>query len=168
MCKSDAFVISIWAAVVFGLGEGIILSVTRSYPQILAPFKASPHILWVAPLIDLPLFLVAALGFLFFSRLLQRWLKDKELLIIYGVFIFLGVFTLLETAKIIHPLAVFILSLGATVASCGKLRGGEQRLTEFLHRRLVWTPVLIIIAGTGVYVYQEVMGLWRLYQLPAF
>lgn len=166
MPKSDALVISVWAAVVFGLMEGAVLTITRAYPELLAPFKASAHLLWVAPLVDLPLFLAAALASLLGLGLLRRWAGGKQRLLVYGLFVFLGVFTVLEAPKVIHPLAVAVLSLGLAVAFCSRLRGHEDKLTDFLRRRLVWSPVLIVVAAAGVYAFQRGAELWRLYQLP--
>jgi hypothetical protein len=161
----DVFVVAAWAAVVFGLAEGIVLNVARAYPVILAPYKASAHLLWIAPLLDLPLFLLAAAGLLILFRLTRRWTSGIQKPVLYGFFMFIGIFTVVEAPKLIHLIATGAISLGLTVVITQKLRSSEDRLTYFLRRQLAWVPVLIIVAAAGVYGYELASELWRMYQL---
>jgi hypothetical protein len=165
MRKLDIFVIAAWSATAFGLLEGVLLNIARAYPALLAPYKASAQMLWLAPVVDLPLFLLAAVGLLILFKLAQKWTGGSELLITYSFFIFLGIFTLAEALKIIHLASAALLSVGLTVVFCRKLRGSEHRLTDFLRRRLVWIPVLLVVAALGVYGYEQGRESWEFHQL---
>ena len=169
MRRSDVFVIAAWAGTIFGLAEGVILCICRAFPAVLAPFKVSAHGLWVAPSIDLPLFVLAGVGVVVFLRWALKWLGTSKLLVAYGFYVFLGLFTLLTAPKMIHLISATLLSLGLTAVFCRRLRGWESRFTSYLRSRLVWIPVLIVIAGLGVYGYERVSETWifrRLSPIP--
>ena len=166
MRKSDTFVIAVWAAMIFGLLEAIILCVSRYYPAIFAAHKVSPHVLWVAPVLDLLLFLPAAAALTILTKFIQRRFPLPSLLTAYGCFIFLGVFPVIAASGVIHPLAAVILAAGFATFGWHKLRGFESRLTAYLGRRLIWVAVFLPAAGFGVAGYERLNESWRLGRLP--
>ncbi len=167
MRNSDIFVIAVWAATIFGLLEGLMLVICRVYPTILAPYKVSTEVLYIAPILDLFLFSLVALGLFFLVRRGGKWLRSPDLLVlVYGFFIFLGVFAVISGPRIIHLLSAALLSLGLTVAFCRKLRGFENRLTIFLRGRLIWIPALIVTVALGVSSYEWIREYWLFRQLP--
>ncbi|MCG3160256.1 MAG: hypothetical protein JMDDDDMK_01325 [Acidobacteria bacterium] len=166
MRKLDNFVIAAWAATIFGLMEGVVLVICRAYPAILAPYKVSVHALWIAPAINLILFLVIALALMLLTKLARRWLKEPELLFTYGFFVFLGFVTVLAAPRIIHWVTILILPLGLAAAFCRKLRGSEIALTDRLRRRLLWIPALIVLVGAGAWGYEKTREQWLFRKLP--
>jgi len=98
-------VIAAWTAAIFGFAEGIAQCITRFYPAIFASYKVSPQVLWVAPVLDLFLFLIAAAGLSILARFTHRWFDPSSLLTAYGCFIFLGVFPVIMASGVFHPLA---------------------------------------------------------------
>jgi hypothetical protein len=163
MSTSDIFVVAIWAATTFGLLEGVLLNIARFYPVLLAPYKASAHMLWIAPLVDIPLFLFAAMGLAIFVSLI----RGSKSIVVYGFFFFLGFFTVVEALQIIHLASIAVLSLGCTVFFCSKLCGLESRLTTGLRRRLVWIPIVIFAMGLSVFFYDIGKEKWQFEHLPA-
>jgi arylsulfatase A-like enzyme len=167
MRKSDIFVIAAWSAVIFGLVEGLVLVICRAYPANVAPYKVSNDALWVAPVLDLIIFLLVAAGMLLLMKLGRKWLNGMQWPIFaYGAFIFLGIFAVISVPKIIHLLSAAVLSLGLSVAFCRKLSRFESGLTAFLRRRLMWIPVLIVTVALGVSGYDWVREFWLFRQLP--
>jgi len=155
MRKSDLFVTAAWAAVIFGLLEGVVLLICRAYPAIVAPYKVSTDALWIAPIVDLVLFSFAAAGLLLVFKAARKRLGDSQSLIVaYGIFFFFGIFAVVSVPKIIHPASAALLSLGLAVVFCRKLRGYESRLTNFLRGRAAWLAALIVTAALGVSGYE--------------
>jgi arylsulfatase A-like enzyme len=166
MRRTDIFVVAVWAATIFGLLEGIIQCISRYYPVISAAHKVSPAVLWVAPTLDLFLFVLAAAGVTILCRLTRRWFDPPSLLATYGFFVFLGAFSVILAPGLIHPLAALVLSLGLAKFFCHKLRGHESQLTGFLRRQIVLSPALLIAVGLGVTTYETIRESWLYRQLP--
>jgi arylsulfatase A-like enzyme len=156
MRKSDAFVIGIWSAFLFGIVEGILLNASRAYPVILAPYKTSAQVLWIAPLLDIALFLLASMGITIFLSIFKRWIREIRLDILYGLFYFLGFFTVLNALKLIHPASAAALALGLAVVVARGIRRVASRLTINLRRNLFWVPLVILLLGVGVAAYDNV------------
>ncbi len=164
--KSDVFVVVAWAATIFGLLEGVVLCISRVDPLIHAAHKVSTSILWVAPLVDLPLFLLVAVALFVGLRLAWKRLGTRSLLIAYGLFVFLGIYTVVSAPRKIQPIGAAVFSLGVAVAFCRKLKSSEERLTAYLRRRLVWMPLLIVAASLGVFGFQRFQEAWWVRSLP--
>lgn len=159
--------IAAWAATIFGLMEGCVLIICRAYPAILAPYKVSNDALWVAPIVDLFLFSLVALGLLLVTKPGQKWLGSSLMpILVYGSFFFLGIFAVVAVSRIIHLVSAAVLSLGLTVVFCRKIRGIESQVTAYLRGRLAWIPVLLVSAMMGVLGYERVRELWLYRQLP--
>jgi arylsulfatase A-like enzyme len=153
---------------IFGLVEGLVLVICRAYPANVAPYKVSNDALWIAPILDLIVFFVAAAGMLLLMKLRRKWLSSSRLPnFAYGVFIFLGIFAVISIPKSVHLVSAAVLSLGLSVALCRKLRGFENGLTAFLRGRLVWIPALLIITALSVSGYEWARELWLFRRLPA-
>jgi hypothetical protein len=166
MRVTDILIVSVWSATIFGILEGILLNVARAYPPMLAPYKASAHLLWIAPVEDVLLFLVAGIAIAVLIRLLRRWRPVPEFKLVYGFFVFLGIFTVAETPKIIHILSVLVLSFGASIAVSQRIGGYERRLTDTLRRWIIWIPIAIAVLALSVHSFQLLHELWQYRQLP--
>ena len=167
MRKSDMFVIAAWSAVIFGIVEGLILVICRAYPANVAPYKVSNDALWIAPALDLIIFLLVAAGMLLLFTLRRKWLRaSRQLILAYGIFFFLGIFAVISVPKIIHPLSAAILSLGLAIALCRKLNGFEDGLTIVLRRRLIRIPVFMVTVALAVSGYGWMREFWLFRQLP--
>jgi arylsulfatase A-like enzyme len=150
MRRSDAFIIAAWAALFFGLIEGLILNITRSYPVILAPYKASAHVMWIAPLVDIAVFLLTGVGW--FVLLSFKPVRNSRLSwwLLYGFYIFLGAFAVLSAPELISDFSAIGLALGIIVGVVRKFSDSLERLTRFLRARVVWIPVPILLVALGV------------------
>jgi hypothetical protein len=166
MRSSDPFVVAVWAAALFGLLEGVVLNIARAYPAILAPYKVSAHVLWIAPVVDVSIFLPTAAGLLVFLRAVRRWVSTSQLLLVFGVFVLLGAVSVATAPKIIHPVSAAVLSAGVAVASCRKLRGHERQLAAYLRRRVALVPLAIVALALGVSGYERAREQWERSQLP--
>lgn len=158
--QSDPLVIAAWAGTIFGLLEGAVFCASRSFPLIQAAHKVSNEILWVAPVVDVTLFLLAAVALLLVRPLARRWLGRGYLNTVYGAFIVIGAYTVITAPSVINQVGAAVFSLGLAVVLCRRLRGWEIQVTQHLRRRLVWIPVLILAAGAGVAVYERGRELW--------
>jgi arylsulfatase A-like enzyme len=143
---ADILTAAVWCAAVFGVIEGVLLTVSRSWPRILAPYKASAHLLWIAPVVDIGLFAAAACVL---AAGLARVPRLRTFGVISGVFLFAGIATVLLTLKVMHIAAALILALGLTAAASRRLHGREAQTISWLRRRTLAIPVaVIVLAGT--------------------
>lgn len=164
--KGDLFAAAAWVALAAGLLEGVILTVTRSFPKVLAPYKASARLLWVAPLVDLVVFALAAVVLLAVLRLVRRggWPEPKVAL---AVLLFLGWATVLETPKVLHPASVVVLTAGLTTVAVRAIGGRESALIGALRRRLVLIPVVLVVLAAAVWAADRLGERVRAGRLPA-
>lgn len=117
--KSAADVMSIaaWCGMVFGIVEGAVIAYTRQFPAINAPYKTSARVLWVAPVLNVILFLAVGAGVLLLSRVLtprSRRANDASHALL--IFSFLGFFGILFAPRVIHPVSVGLFAAGAAAA----------------------------------------------------
>jgi len=166
MQKTDVWVVAIWSAVGLGMIEGLVLNITRAFPALAAPYKFSAHIMWVAPVLNTALFLLVAAILILPLRRLNRWLPDKESLIVLGVFIFLGLFGIINAPKLTGSAPGALLALGLTVTLLRKMSGAEARLIAGLRRRLFLVPPIILLLVLGVAGYEKGSEWWRANRLP--
>ncbi len=167
MRKTDLFVMAIWSAIGLGMIEGLVLNITRAFPALAAPYKFSAHIMWVAPVLNTALFLLVAAMLIPLLRLLNKWLPDKESLIVLGVFIFLGLFGIISAPKLTGLAPGALLALGLCVTILRKMSGAEARLIAGLRRRLFLVPPIILLLVLGVAGYEKAAEWWRANRLPA-
>ncbi len=163
--RAEVFAVAVWSAVGFGLIEGIVLCIMREFPALRAPYKVSPEILWVAPLVDLVLFLSAAAALIAVSRILRRPYTASHLRAIYGIFILFGLFAVLSAPGVIHVASAAVLALGGAFAIARKLSPRAVGFTRNL-RLAVLPPLLVVAIGLGVAGYGRARELWLFRQLP--
>lgn len=165
--KSNLFVIALWSGAVFGFLEGVALCLSRAYPVIQAAHKVSNDAIWVAPLVDSLLFLLATPFLLIALALAGKYLRNREILTAFGFFSFLGVSTVLTMPRVFHSYAAAILSLGLTMVLTRTLDGSEDGLTRFLRRWLITVPILIGLAALGTWCFQRAVEFYEARRLPA-
>lgn len=130
-----------------GLVEGLQLNLARSAPTILAPYKVSADILWVAPAINAIGFGLAGLAL---ASLARRWVPKKADRILVSGLVAAGAAANLYTLKILHPVSVLLLALGIGVAVW---RLAEERIHRMLTgaaRFGMVTPLLVAVLAGGV------------------
>lgn len=153
--RPSLFVIAVWAGAIFGLLEGIVLCISRFSPLIQAAHKVSNSALWVAPLVDIPLFLAAAAAFLVALQFFGRYLGGRELLTAYGFFIFLGILTVITMPRMIQPWGAAVFSLGLAVVLMRRLSGSEEKVTRGLRSQSLWVPLILGLAAIGTWSFQS-------------
>lgn len=141
---------AIWAAVLFGILEGVLLDVAFFFPKLLAPYKASLHQLYVAPLVDLVFFLAAVPPLLIGLAATARWTAKYQPRLVFGAFTLAGATVVLVTLRILHWWAAVALALGITMAAVRALEGREDEVVAWLRARLALLPVAIAVAALGV------------------
>jgi arylsulfatase A-like enzyme len=130
-----------------GLVEGLQLDLARSAPAILAPYKVSADILWVAPLVNGIGFALAGLVLAPLARRLVPRLADRILASgLAGVAAAINLYTL----KLIHPLSALLLALAIGVAVSRLSERRMQRLLGGAARLAIVTPLLIVVLLGGV------------------
>jgi len=164
--KPSVFAIALWAGIIFGLLEGVVLCSTRLSPLIQAAHKVSNSALWVAPLVDIPVFLAAAITFLIALQLLGRYLRGWELITAYGFFVFLGILTVITMPRMIQPWGAVVFSLGLAVVFARRLRGGEKKLTGRLYSQSLWVPLILGLTALGTWGFQHAKESFEARGLP--
>ena len=162
----DVFAIAAWSAVGFGLIEGAILCIIRAFPVLRAPYKVSPEILWVAPAVNLVLFLLVAVVLIAVLGAMRRLDTAYRLRAVYGTFIFLGLLAVLAAPGVLHVVAAAVLAMGGAFALASRLSGGAQLFPRSL-RSAILLPLLIVAIGLGVAGYERAREMWLFRQLPA-
>src|SRR5687768_7875881 len=156
--------IAIWSGAIFGIVEGGVLAVARQFPAIGAPYKTSVHVLWVAPFLNVLLFLAFAgvlSAILFAVRRVKRRSPaaddqrarsdnpESDVLIAVAVFTFLGVYGVISAPRLLHPASAAILAAGVGIAA---FRGGRGHyaLATKLRKFVMAIPVLLgsLVLGT--------------------
>jgi hypothetical protein len=163
---TEVATVGVWTGTVFGLAEGGLLVASRAWPVILAPYKASAHLLWIAPVVDVVIFVTTGI-------ILSRALKftgisaqRRALLLCWGWYLFLGIVTVAATLNVIHNASAVALALGAAMALSRRLSGREMAATRYLRRRILVAPLLIVIAAVAVTVHGELAERRRFADLP--
>src|SRR5688572_30372404 len=157
--------IAIWSGAIFGIVEGGVLAVTRQFPTIGAPYKTSVNVLWVAPFLNVLLFLAFA-GVLSAILLAVRRVKrrsptaddqgarsdnlESDVLVAFAVFTFLGVFGVISAPRVLHPASGAILAAGVGIAAFRAGRG-HYALAAKLRKFAIAIPVILgsLIFGTA-------------------
>lgn len=143
LAPTAVLAVAAWTAVVSGFLEGAILDAARFAPKLLAPYKASAHQLYLAPVVDAVVFACIAPTLLVLLRLTRRWTAAHEPRIVTGAFLFLGALTVLATPRLVHLAAAAVLALGIAVAASRALAGREAAAAAWLRRR-VWVLALLV------------------------
>jgi arylsulfatase A-like enzyme len=145
--KGDFFAIAAWAGLAFGVAEGAVLCFTRRFPAIVAPFKTSPHVLWIAPMLDVVLFLLIAAIILAALRIVRPRAAEPSTAVV--IFAFLGFFGVISAPKIIHPASAVLLAAGLAVLLGRILKPTDERRIARLRRYTIWIPVAIGVLALG-------------------
>ena len=162
--KSTFFAIAAWAGLVFGVAEGAVLCLTRQFPVVLASYKTSPHVLWIAPLLDVVLFLLVAAVSLPVLRIFRA--RATPLIAVY-IFGFLGWFAVISAPRIIHPASAAALAAGLA-ALFGRIpQGSADRRAMRLRRSVVLIPVAVAALAVGTGMVLRAREWWTFRHVPA-
>lgn len=162
---ADVVTIAVWTAAVFGLAEGVLLDASRAWPRVLAPYKASAHLIWIAPAVDIVMFIALA-GVLRLAAPFSGRLRTRHAMVCWTVFVFCGVATVVLALNVIHVLSAILLAAGVSVASTRWLTNREPRLRRALRRR-VWTvPVALALMAVSVWSWEAWAEHRRYSRLP--
>jgi arylsulfatase A-like enzyme len=136
---SRLLLIALWTGLVYGVTEGLIYIVFSFVPGALAWRSGnSPRILWVAPLVYVPVFFAVALIAAVIGRAVRR--LDVESGLFFTLVVIAGFLAAMLQGQLLSPLASVLLALGVAV----------QAFRWFRRRRAAWmgfmratTPVLV-------------------------
>jgi arylsulfatase A-like enzyme len=166
MKRADIFVIAVWTAFIFGLAEGLVLNASRANPVLFAPYKLSAHVIWVAPIIDIAIFLITACLLMLLFMLIPERYRGPFPDLVFGIFLFLGFFAVLFAPKILHVASVVLLSLGLAIVSVRLLRRGRNKITESMRRSLILVPVLMLFTAGIISGYERLQESRIMSRLP--
>ena len=158
--------VAIWAALVMGLVEGALLNLARFWPVVLAPYKASAHVLWVAPLLDIVIFGCLGLLLLVAMRLAPALVGSRALLICWAGAALVGAGTVAITLRGIHVLSAGLLAVGAAAATARAVSGREAALAAAVRRRLLLVPVILVLVAAAVFAGEYAAERRHFGQLP--
>lgn len=155
----------LWAgssAVIFGSVEGLTLHLCRFIPPILGPKPVSQEIIWVAPLLNLFLFLGLASGLLMGRRIAPGRFFLFDRLHPSILFPFLGLFGAVAASRVVHPAGAAILSLGVIITLRRKFFSSGHEFPLFLKRAtsgvsclLIFAWMSMVILDGGIQEYRE-------------
>lgn len=137
------FLLAIWFGLVTGLVEGGIKTTLRGVPGFV--FLNSADILWVAPAVNVLLFLAVALAGALVSRLLPAPATVAQA---GGLFAWLSLCGLLWALGKLSPWAALLLSLGLAI-QCGRwLRRREERFVQLVANSTAVLLLAALVAGS--------------------
>lgn len=157
-----------WGALGFGLLEGLVLAATRIDPRILAPGKVPNAVVVVAPLVNLPFFLLAAIiGWAAWRHAPAAWRRVPDEGVALRFVVLLGALSVLASPDLIAPVAAGILAAGSAVAAGRAAAGREGRLLAWVRPRWWVLPVAIAAAGAAAAGYAVTRERLAAARLPA-
>lgn len=165
--RRDIFTVAAWVALFVGVLEGIVWTATRVRPALNAAHKMSPDALWVAPALNLPLFLLGALLLLPFFSFLQARLGQKTWHVVYGIFLSVGFYLVLTAPQVLGQIGAAFMSVGLAVVISRGLGSAVEPFTLRLRRRVWGIPAVLLLLWLGVGATQRVTELLRARALPA-
>jgi len=139
---------------VSGLVEGLQLNLARGMPTVLAPYKVSADILWLAPALNALCFSVA--GALLVLLAVGRAARHAERIVASGL-VGAAIAINLYTLKLIHPGAALFLALAIGVALWRLPAGTVQGLLRRAGQVALLTP-LLVLAVFGAVRMQRTLG----------
>jgi arylsulfatase A-like enzyme len=152
-----------WAAVGFGLLEGALHIVLRGFPALQAAHKLGPAALWITPLGNLPLALLAVLGLAFLGR--WRGVAASPPLV-WAVLAALGSAAVLRAPEVLHPATVVLLALGVGTMAFRLVRARGEGCLPALRRRWAILPLLVALAFAGTLAEERLTEARRVAALP--
>jgi arylsulfatase A-like enzyme len=163
---------AVWFGIAAGLVEGVLLYVLQRYELLrgqITYLGSGVEVLWVAPVFDVLLFLLAGAGLGVVAQFLpQKFAKQA----VYFVFGFLAFFDwlLIYLSGRLNPAATAILGAGLAFQVSGLLAGRDTRFSPFVQRTVkglgIAVLALIVIIQGGIWM-RERMAVSNLSQAKA-
>ncbi len=139
--------LALWIGTAFGLLEGAVLVWTRAWPAIQAAHKLSPDVLWIAPLVQIVLLGLAAIGLALAARVVPA--LGPRVATVAGSFVALGTAAVIGGPGVLHPASVAVIAGGIGISVARIVRDREAALLDALRRWLPATAILVLIAFAG-------------------
>lgn len=158
---ASLLLLAAWFGLLTGFGEVSLLAAKKLFLQQFIRF--GPHVIWMAPLSDLLLFIVPGLVL---SLIAWRWPKSISLRTACLLFAFLGFLSLLFMYSKLHLYAALLLACGLAVQTSRLIGAHAQGFLGFVKRTLVWTIALAAAMTVGVYGWQNLAERRALAELP--
>jgi arylsulfatase A-like enzyme len=159
---AQLFLVSAWFALAAGVLEGTMKTLLRGVPGFV--YLNSPDILWIAPAVNLALFVAIAAGL---GLALRPWGTVLSTAVIAAFFGWVGFFDLLLTLGKMSPVASLLLSLGLAVQLGRWLRGRDATVLSFFRRTIGPLLILAILAGTAGFKWDHWQERSLVHRLPA-
>src|SRR5262249_53298479 len=151
--STSLLLVALWFALMAGLIEVVICGVRKMLlPQSIQ--HVSPHVVWMAPLVNVCLFSVIGLVLLLLIRL---WSRLSALRVSTFIFAFLACLSpLLMFVPSLHLYAVLCLAFGLATQVAGVSSIRPFGFYKFVRRTLGWELGLIVGLAMGAYGWQVV------------
>jgi hypothetical protein len=122
----------------FGLAAGVVEAVISiGLRHVGVPIRVSAEILWIAPVVDLGLFLIIGAALTLVVRALPTSMRSH---VVFLTFLWVLAYIVLEIFDVMRPWAVLVLSLGIAVEGSRRLsasdRGVQAMERTFVHSSL--------------------------------
>jgi arylsulfatase A-like enzyme len=158
---SRILLLAIWYGLLTGFVEAILWGIKRLY---LGQFiRLGPHIVWMAPLAEVILFLVP--GFILYVIAMRAPEKVSDSLV-HHVFGFLAFLSLLFMYYPIHPYAKVVLAAGLTVQAVRIIAKRRELFATIVKRTLPVMAVLMLVLAIGFDLWPWIQVRQAVAQLP--
>lgn len=131
----------------FGLLTGVMEGIIRTLQRYLLGFRmwVSPDIVWMAPVVDVALFLLLGLALVGLGR---KWPAFRSPGVVVTLCVFVALIGPLLSYQRFHVLASLALAVGVAVQA-GRMAPGPRRLAK-LATRGAWTLGAVVLIAAGV------------------
>lgn len=155
--------IAVLAAVWFGLTAGLIevgiVSIKRLF---VFPIRLSRDVVWMAPLAEVVVCLVAALGIYLLAKLFRRKQLLTGVIFVSALIAFFDLFLMVPR---LHHYAAFILAAGFAVQATRWISNHQQTFLKVVRQSVHWIVLIVFILGVGLHGwlwFQEKRALGRI------
>lgn len=147
---ADALAIGVWAAVTFGLAEGSILALARLAPLLQAAYKVPNEVIWVAPLVGLPIHLALAVVLSAVARIVPVRFAGRSPAVAVAVHAFFGAATVAATPGYIGRLGSVLFALGVAAFVHRQVAPAAADFVMSLRKRIAWAASPVAAAAALV------------------
>ena len=153
--------VATWFGLLAGILEGNIANLLRGVPGFAV--RVSPEILWIAPVVNVLLFLLMGLGLAVVFRLKREW---ASFWLSAGFFSWVTLFCVLLRVGKLNQIASLLLSLGLSVQIARLLRGREGRALAFFSKSIVFLVLGTFCIGTAGAYWTSITERYSVNNLP--
>ncbi len=152
--------IAVWFGLAAGLIEVGIVSIKRLF---VFPIRISRDVVWMAPLAEVTICLVAALSIYSLAKLIRQRRLLTGVIFVSALIAFFNLFLMVPR---LHHYAALILAVGFAVQATRWIGKHREVFTRLVRKSIHWMVILVFILGFGLRGWQWVQEHRALGSLP--